>query len=67
MSYSIQEAKGEETAIIQEAIKNDDEVTLFLHSDLAAAMGDDEDAHKLRKLAYQARRNNWAYDEANNN
>jgi len=67
MSYSTQEAKGEEQTIVQEAILNADDVTLRRVANHYAKQGDDELADHFSKLARKAVQDQWAYDEAKGN
>lgn len=67
MSYSIQETQGEQDQMIDEALQTRDSEALY---NLAAAIkeqGEDELAETLLNKAKQIDKEDWSYDEANNN
>jgi hypothetical protein len=65
--FSIKDARLDRQECVQWAIQNDDNEQLYKLAQLFKEEGEDEVADELRKLARQAEKNNWAYDEARDN
>ena len=67
MSTSPLSLVADEQETIFTAIKRDDEITLYRLANYHSGQGNDEYAEWLLTQARKAQRNNWAYDEANDN
>ena len=67
MSYSITFAKHERQADIHQAIEERDGEKLYQFAVLEAEEGNHEYADELVKLVKKWDKEDWSYDEANNN
>lgn len=67
MSYSPRQAVDERRAEVYTATKEEDAEKLYHLAAQFKEEGDDELAEDLYKIARRIERDEWSYDEANNN
>lgn len=67
MSYSIKQAKDERQTDIFNALETRDSEALYQLADLEKEEGNDEYAEALQQHAKRIDKEDWGYDEANNN